>query len=400
MKDKPVQAPGEPEKPKKKPHIFLRFLAFLVTLALVLGAVALVVFRDRLNFDALRRQFTYRSLERSDSGQAQSFAHMGSIRDVFASVDGGLLVCSSGGVRLFSGSGVQYADLAMSMSGPVAMVSGAWSLAYDVGGQELAVFHNKETAFTLTLDAGKQFLSARINSSGYLAVITQESGYKGSVLVYDNRFQPLVQVNLSSRFLMDAVLSADNQTLVTVSIGQEGSAFESRLDFYRLDSLSPDAEPVPDFSCPLGNNLVLDLREQGGVFWALGENGLSAVSPAGELRGEYDYAGRYLKEFSLEGDGFAAVLLGRYKAGSQAELAVVSADGTAASLSIDQQVLSVSASGRYIAVLTSGRLDIYTSDLVLYDTLEDIQGVRKVLMRSDGSAMLIDNDSAQLYIPS
>ena len=40
------------EQQEKKPNIFLRLLAFLVTLALVLGALALVVYRDRLNLDA------------------------------------------------------------------------------------------------------------------------------------------------------------------------------------------------------------------------------------------------------------------------------------------------------------------------------------------------------------
>ena len=46
-----------PPAPKKKPNIFVRLLAFLVTLALLLGAVAAVVYRDRLNFDSIRRWF-------------------------------------------------------------------------------------------------------------------------------------------------------------------------------------------------------------------------------------------------------------------------------------------------------------------------------------------------------
>ena len=43
------------DQQEKKPNIFLRLLAFLVTLALVLGALAVVVYRDRLNLDALKR---------------------------------------------------------------------------------------------------------------------------------------------------------------------------------------------------------------------------------------------------------------------------------------------------------------------------------------------------------
>ena len=53
-----------PPAPKKKPSLLVRLLAFLLTLALLLGAVAAVVYRDRLNFDGIRHWFLYRSLPR------------------------------------------------------------------------------------------------------------------------------------------------------------------------------------------------------------------------------------------------------------------------------------------------------------------------------------------------
>ena len=69
------------------------------------------------------------------------------------------------------------------------------------------------------------------------------------------------------------------------------------------------------------------------------------------------------------------------------------------SLDLNQQVLSLSAAGRYLAVLTGDRLDIYTSDLSLYSSLEGTQGARKVLLMEDGSAILISEDSASFYVP-
>jgi hypothetical protein len=44
-------------------------------------------------------------------------------------------------------------------------------------------------------------------------------------------------------------------------------------------------------------------------------------------------------------------------------------------------------------------LDIYTKDLTLYDSLEGTQGARTVVLRSDGSAMLIGSETARLYLP-
>ncbi|MCI5927925.1 MAG: DUF5711 family protein [Pseudoflavonifractor capillosus] len=387
---------------KKKPNILVRLLAFLVTLALVFGAVTLVVYRDRLNFDVIRRYFTYRSLERNDSGQAESFAHEGSTRDIFVSAGENLLVCSTTGVRLFSGSGTQYANEQIVMEQPVAMAAGEWSLAYDAGGKSLYLFQDKEKVFSLGADSGKTILSARVNENGWLAVVTQAASYKGSVTVYNPQQQPVIQLNRSSGFVMDALVTEDGKYLATVTVSQSGASFSSSLDLYRLDRTEEETEP--DVSASLDGSVILDLREQSGALWALGDTGVFAVSLAeknlGERKGAYSYPDQYLKEFSLEGDGYAALLLGKYRAGTQAQLVVTDESGeVTGTLDIGEQVLSLSAAGRYIAVLTADRLDIYTSDLRLYDSLSGTQNAQKVLMRADGTAMLIGAKTARLYIP-
>ena len=387
---------------KKKPNILVRLLAFLVTLALVFGAVTLVVYRDRLNFDVIRRYFTYRSLERNDSGQAESFAHEGSTRDIFVSAGENLLVCSITGVRLFSGSGTQYANEQIVMEQPVAMAAGEWSLAYDAGGKSLYLFRDKEKVFSLGADSGKTILSARVNENGWLAVVTQAASYKGSVTVYNPQQQPVIQLNRSSGFVMDALVTEDGKYLATVTVSQSGASFTSSLDLYRLERTEEETEP--DVSASLDGSVILDLREQDGALWALGDTGVFAVSLAekslGERKGAYSYPDQYLKEFSLEGDGYAALLLGKYRAGTQAQLVVTDESGeVTGTLDIGEQVLSLSAAGRYIAVLTADRLDIYTSDLRLYDSLSGTQNAQKVLMRADGTAMLIGAKTARLYIP-
>ena len=144
----------------------------------------------------------------------------------------------------------------------------------------------------------------------------------------------------------------------------------------------------------------MELTWDSGGIWALGENTLYHLDGKGGLTGSYSYSGRYLKAFTLEGDGTAALLLGKYRAGSSAELVVVDGEGQArATLALEEQVLSVSAAGRYVALLTADRLDIYDQDLGLYHSLEGTQSARKVLQRADGSVMLIDNSAARIYLP-
>ena len=391
--------PKASPKAKKRPNPFVRFLAFLVTLALVLGAVALVANRDKLNFDFIKRWFSYRSLERGESGQAQSFPFDGDSSCVFASVDGDLLVCSPNSLQLYSGSGQLYVNETISMEHPAVSAGGDTALIYDVGGEELLLYRDREELFSLTQGEGQSILSAGLNENGWLAVVHQESGYKGAVTVYDNSYEtPLIQLSLSSRFVMDAAVSPDNRSVAVLTVGLADGSFDSRVDIYQLDHSEENADA--DYACSLGSTTVLDLRWDEDGIWALGENAVARMDSQGTLLGSYDYAGRYLKAFSLDGNGTAALLLGKYRAGSTAQLIVTDEQGQErAVLPIEEQVLSLSAAGRYIALLTADRLDIYDQDLELYHTMEGTQGTRRVIQRADGSVMLIGSDTARLYLP-
>ena len=376
-----------PPAPKKKPNIFVRLLAFLVTLALLLGAVAAVVYRDRLNFDSIRRWFVYRSLEKSDSGQTESFQYDSAGKGGYSRVGDDLLVWSTAGVRLYSSGGVEYLNESLTLNRPVADTCGSAALIYDTGGNVLHTYEDRSTSFVLNTEQGHEILSARMGPGGSFAVTTRESGYKGVVTVYSSGGHPVVGIRISTRFVTDGLLSDDGKTVAVLTVGQNEDVFESGLDLYALDG------DVPFASYSLGNNAILDLRADGSAFWALGESSLSVARADGSAAVHYDYAGRYLKDYALEGDGFSALLLGKYRAGSGAALVTVGADGQElASLDLD-------ASGRYVAVLTAAGLTLYTKDLQLYDALENTMGARSVVLRSDGTAFLVGGETARLYIP-
>ena len=70
-----------------------------------------------------------------------------------------------------------------------------------------------------------------------------------------------------------------------------------------------------------------------------------------------------------------------------------------ASLSVENEVLDLSAAGRYLAVLYSNKLVIYDRNLQECSVLEDVSSARRVLMRSDGSAVMAGTNAASLYLP-
>ena len=70
-----------------------------------------------------------------------------------------------------------------------------------------------------------------------------------------------------------------------------------------------------------------------------------------------------------------------------------------AALELDEEIGSLSAAGRYVAVLSSERLAIYDKQLQPVAVLTEVSQAREVLMRSDGSAVLAGSVAASLYLP-
>ncbi|MDE7004834.1 MAG: hypothetical protein K2P08_10415 [Oscillospiraceae bacterium] len=385
----------QPPPPRRRlPRFLVRLTATLVVVAVAVSLVAALVFRDRLNADSVRRWFTYRSLIRSDSGRAESFPYGGELTDTFAVLDGDLLVCSRNAISLYSGSGAQYINEPVGMENPVVNTNGSLAVVYDAGGTDLYVLGQRSLVWS-----SKDFesiLSARLNKNGQLTVVTQASGYRGMVTVYDAAYSPVMHIDLSSAFVMDAALSDNGHTLAILTVGQSGGAFATSLELYEMSYAS--GEYAPDFTCQLGGGVVLETKHTASAVWSLADRGLTVTGHDGRSSG-VSWADKHLRRYTLSGDGFAAILLGKYRAGSQAELWVVDESGQRRVLELNEQVLSISAAGRYLAVLTGDRLDLYTDQLELYNTLEGTQGARNVLLMPDGSAILISADSAGFYIP-
>ncbi len=369
-----------------------RFLAALFTLALIVGAVLAIAFRDELNIDSLRRFLAYQSLERDETGQAEEIFFESNATNCIAQVDNSLLVCSNTGIHLFSQSGTEYINETVALSSPAVSADGAYAVAYDLGGDHLYQITGKSIAYTMTTEG--PIFNARINSNGYLTVITQETGYKGVATVYDTQGSARVQVNISSAYVMDAAASDGGELLAVVTIGEEQSSFCSTLTFYDVST-----GQVQD-AWKLSGQLVVDLKWQDGRVQLQTDEGAVCIAPEEGIVGSWEKDGGYLWGYAFCGSGNLVSAWGKYETGNQGQLVLVDQNGeTVAQVEIAQQILSFSAEGDYIAVLYTNKLEIYDSNLELYAELEDTAGARQVLMRGDGSALLVGAESASLYVP-
>ena len=374
----------------------LRLLALLVTAALILGAAVLVLYRDTVNVDAFKRWLAFRSMATGESGESDPFTHAGGNKLSVAYLDSGIVTASAAGAHYYALDGEQLAEEVLPLENPVLTVSGATAVVYDAGNQSLFAFRGGEEYFRLKLEGNADLLSARPNESGWLAVTAQQSGYKGAVTVYDRKGAEVIQISLSSVFVVDAAVSPDGQTVAVVTIGQEGGSFFSRLLLYRVDREEPFAQ------VELGSLTVLDMDYDDGVIWMLGEDRLLTVSllPEGQTVQTYFISPNYLKGCSFGGDGFALLLLGRHRSGGAAQaLRIDSSAQVTQSIPLSGQVLDYAAAGDFCALLSGNQLSIYNAERELSAAVENARSARKVALAADGSAVLANAQQAWLYIP-
>ena len=377
------------DTPKRK--LLIRALVFLATFALVLGAVAAVAYRDKLNLDSARRWLTYRRVRTDGAGLAEPFTHGGGDRLGIACLDRGYLLASTAGARCYAANGTELSSQVVQMERPVLSAGSRSGAVYDAGGQTVYQFSTSGDPFVYTCDG---VLSARVNAGGWLTVTSLQSHYRGSVTVLNADHRPVMALNYSSVFVSDAILSPDAKTVAVIAVGQNDGAFGSSLLLYSTSKEEPFAR------IDLAGLTVLDLDFDASGLWLLCDTALVTVSADGKTRCDYEYDPAFLKGYSLGGDGFAVLLLGRYRAGAARDGVTGGHDGVEiARNTLKRQILSLSAAGRYAALLSGRDLVVCTSDLTEYSVLGDPQGARVACVCGDGSTLLANSQEAWLYIP-
>ncbi len=380
----------------KKPNPLLRLLALLATAALLLGAMILVIYRDTINMNTFKHWLDYQRMDTGATGESAPFSHAGGDKLSIAYLNSGVVTASAAGAHYYGLDGQQLAEEVRSLENPVLTASLSTAVVYDAGNQSLFAFRDGEKNFSLSLEGGADLLSARPNDGGWLAVTAQQSGYKGAVTVYDRRGEPVIQISLSSTFAVDAAISPDGRTVAVVTIGQENGTFFSRLLLYSVDKTEPFAQ------LDLGGMTVLDMDFDLGVVWLVGEDRLLTVSltPEGETVQTCFFSPSYLKGCSLGGDGFAFLLMGRYRSGSADQaLLVDSSAQVVQSIALTGQVLDYAAAGEYCALLTGSQLSVYNTSLEFVAGVENSRAARRVDLNTNGSALLANDQQAWLYIP-
>lgn len=369
-----------------------KILALVAVVLAVCGVIALVLFGKNLNIDALRRWVRYWNVGDQDSTGLFEFDAHNSNR--YANYNGGLAVASVGGLNTYRSDGQEAVVSQAQLSMPQIESCSQLVMAYDVGGNTLLAVSNRGGE-VLRITTDQAILDASLSEGGSLCYVSGASGYKTVLTVY-NSSQACVYRWLSSTTYMPlCAIAKDGTRMAAVGLDQENGSFKSTLNLFRTDQ--EQIERTVD----LGSELVYDLRYlSDDTICAIGETDVQFYTAEGESAGVYSYNDNYLKDFDMGGDGFLALSLNMYRAGNRYTLVTVDEEGQElASVYIGQEILSLSACGRYVAILTPDGLTVYDRTLEVYAQTAETGAATSVLMRKDGSVLLLGGGEGHLYIP-
>lgn len=375
----------------KKPARSRKRLLLAGLLAAVLAVVLVAAYRDGTGFDVLRRHIAASSLPENADGSRGSYSFESDRLNRFAPLeDGRLLVAGGRSIRILDGLGGEVYRRDVYLENPVVSYGGGAAVVYDAGGGTLWWLDASGELAELSCTG---ILAATLNDEGWLALTDQCSGYKGAVQVYSPDRELVFTFYSSERFVTDACVLPGGKRLAAVTVGQSEGSFLSNILIYRLDSTEEES------AVPLTDAYVTHLGTVGSELALAADTQLSFIGARGTLTGSYDYSALFLRGCDFGGDGFAALLLSRYKSGTLGAVMTVSPRGEVLSArELDEEVLDISAAGQYVAVLFSDRVAVYTDGMELYGQWP-AERLSRIFLQEDGSVLAVSDSSATVIVP-
>ncbi|MBR3076974.1 MAG: hypothetical protein IKH07_03525 [Oscillospiraceae bacterium] len=385
-------------KPAGRTGIRVRIILILIALLLILLLAAWMIFPKVVNPDRVVRFFRYMGL-RDKEGYGR-IAFEGGAGNVYAGFDDGLLVGTEGGLTLYSLEGEQKAFIQGALPTPILRTGGDVSLLFSPGSSYACGVGSGGSTLTDGAMSGS-FIDASVSDDGYTAYLTAESGCKAMATVLNQDQAPIYRFSSRTRYLNACAVSEKGACLAAASLEEQNSIYRSGVTILRTDEPLADLESDESSAVrvDMGNQVVYELRFlDRSHLMAVAQDEIVFLNTEGERLTELALEPGELIDFSVSTEGWLILALSRGGGGSR--ILTLNAEGERlGEQELPDRVRSVSAAGKYAAVLTDMYLQTYDRRLNPYEHSVEIQAATRVIVRTDGTALLIGSGGTKLFIP-
>ncbi len=360
-----------------------RFLLFLAAALFIVGIVCVSLFGGARLSSSVLRLLRY-------SGDQTEFSFDAHNSNSYRSFHNGLAVASASGLMCLDKNGEETALLQNQMDLPVLLENGTHAMSYGVGSSSICRAHYKKGA-DLELTVPGILIDADLSEDSCIGYATQQTGYKTVLTVLDAAGTEIYRWFSSTRFFHQCAVSKAAKTMAAISLGQTNSSFSSTCVLFETDQEQPVAE------LSLGDDLIYELSFlTENRLCAVGEEALHFFDADGSGHSQYSYEGGTLLNYNLNAEDFCVILRDMNRTGGRYRLSTVRSDGTElAALSLEDEILDISAKGHYLAVLTSDRVQVFDSRLRLCLEEENTGFATQACVQSDGAVLLINGSTAR-----
>lgn len=372
---------------KEKSGWLKKLLSALLVLA-VIAAVAYIVIDAMIDDGQTVTDFIKDAVETDgEAVKSDKFSFDAYSDNIFEELDGGIVAVSASAYQVFDSTGEIVGRGTKAFSSPAADSGEGGAVLWSQGGKDVMMV--AANGATKVIDSENAVVAADINDNGYVAIASEQSGYKGLVTVYDPQGEAIYKWFSGSGYLVDAAVNNSNTGMAALTLSDSGS----RLVSYSFGSEEEqgaynDSETIYFDMGYIAENRICAVADGKAVF----------VSGKCEYNAEYSFDGWYLKDYSLDGNGFAVFVLGKYRTGGETMVVSVDISGVVkGSVISDSDVRAVSVRGKYIAVTYADSMTLYDSELSEIGRIDDAAGVEKALAGSNGKLIAVSANGAVEY---
>ncbi len=279
------------EKTLGSTRAVLRFFRYLLLCVLVLVlALTVILNRDNINMDNLRRLFAKIDIGVSASeeqdGTQISLTYEKDVR--VASFKDGLAHLTPSELTVLDNQGTVFLTAQTGFGCPELLTGDRYIVCYDRGGNKLLVTNSFAVVFEKTMPENISYIT--MSDENFLAVITSGGGYKNSLYVYNASFEEVFVWHSNERYLLSAAVSPDKKTvaltcynvkdggnipeLVGIHLDEEQIAWQTKLSGLPLDLCYKSA-----------GNIALMYSDRLEFFDSKGESGRSYAFEKNYLQG-------------------------------------------------------------------------------------------------------------------
>ena len=324
----------------------------------------------------------------ANGSDAEPYTYETGSQQAFARAGDGFAVASTSSLQLVNSAGVMVGKEICSFATPAVSASSDYAIFFDIGGTGCVKmgFDGSKTA----IEPAGTIISACMSASGYYTVITERSGYKGLVSVYNPKGELVYEWYSGEGYAIKADVSPDGKHLAVLCITETGSVVHT----FALTSTAEKAKIRYE------GKLLFELKfMNSSTVCSLGENGIYFTSIDGAKTSAQTFDYWYLCDYCIHSGDVAVLYLSRYRTGADGKLFTVDSSGKVlGSLPMENGVLSLSANGKNILVMTGSSLELYSSDLSLKKQHEHLITAKRAFLRRDESVLLMSSYYADVFV--